>query len=54
MEYDQRAAGRDFGNRDHAVEMIKAVFRVIKNHVSDGEIEEIKGDLPKSLRSLLD
>lgn len=54
IEHDQRAAGKDFGSREHALEMIKAVFRVVKNHVSDGEIQDIKGDLPHGLKGLLD
>lgn len=54
LEYDQRAAGRDFGNREHALEIVKALFRVIKNHVSDGEIQDLKGDLPHHLKTLLD
>ncbi|MEJ5172491.1 MAG: DUF2267 domain-containing protein [Hydrogenothermaceae bacterium] len=54
LEHDARAAGKDFGNEEHALQMIKAVFRVIKRHVSDGEFQDIKGDLPKHLKPLLD
>ena len=52
LEEDRRAANKDFGDEDHAKQVIKAVFRVIKRHVSDGEIQDVKGDLPKSLKAL--
>jgi uncharacterized protein (DUF2267 family) len=52
LEEDRRSAGKDFGNEEHAKQVVKAVFRVIKRHVSDGEIQDIKGDLPKSLKTL--
>lgn len=52
LEEDRRSAGRDFGNEEHAKQIIKAVFRVIKRHVSDGEIQDVKGDLPKHLKEL--
>ncbi len=54
LEEDKRSAGKDFGNEEHAKQVIKAVFRVIKGHVSDGEIQDIKGDLPKSLKTLFE
>lgn len=54
IEHDRRAAGKDFGNEEHTLQMIKAVFKVIKNHVSDGEIQDIKGDLPEHLKKLVD
>lgn len=54
LEEDKRSAGKDFGNEEHAKQVIKAVFRVIKRHVSDGEIQDIKGDLPKSLKTLFE
>ncbi len=54
LEEDRRSAGKDFGNEEHAKRVIRAVFKVIKRHVSDGEIKDIKGNLPKSLKMLLE
>jgi len=52
LEEDKRSAGKDFGNEEHAKQVIKAVFRVLKKHVTEGEIEDIIGDLPKHLKEL--
>jgi len=43
------------GLRDFSVEpeqVVRAVFQVLTNHLSSGEIEEVKQCLPKSIRSL--
>ncbi|MCX7738389.1 MAG: hypothetical protein N2Z80_03105 [Hydrogenothermaceae bacterium] len=54
LEYDQRTAGMDFGNREHSLEIVKTLFRMIKNYVSDEEIQDLKGDLLRHLKTLLD
>lgn len=47
-------ASEDFPSEEQALAAIKAVFRVIKAHVSEGEIEDLRRTLPESLRPLLD
>ena len=44
----------EFGNDPHVdiEEVTRAVFRVISNHVSSGEIDDIKRCLPQDLTSL--
>ena len=54
MEEDRRTAPRDLGNEEHAKEAIKAVIRVIKRHVSDGEIQDVEAELPKQLRQFIE
>ncbi len=54
MEEDRRTAARDLGNEEHAKEAIKAVIRVIKRHVSDGEIQDVEAELPKHLRQFVE
>ncbi len=54
MEEDGRTAPRDFGNEEQAKEAIKAVIRVIKRHVSQGEIEDVEAELPKHLKELFE
>ncbi len=54
MEEDRRTAARDLGNEEHAKEAIKAVIRVIKRHVSDGEIQDMEAELPKHLRRFVE
>ncbi|WP_456465325.1 DUF2267 domain-containing protein [Persephonella sp.] len=54
MEEDRRTAARDLGNEEHAKEAIKAVIRVIKRHVSDGEIQDVEAELPKHLREFVE
>ncbi|WP_457621579.1 DUF2267 domain-containing protein [Persephonella sp.] len=54
MEEDRRTAARDLGNEQHAKEAIKAVIRVIKRHVSDGEIKDVEAELPKQLREFIE
>jgi uncharacterized protein (DUF2267 family) len=43
----------DFITDYEAKEAIQAVFRVLKNHVSDGEIHDIIAVLPSELKSLM-
>ncbi len=52
MEEDGRTAAKDFATREEAIQAAKAVFRVIKRHVSDGEIQDVTSSLPKQLRAL--
>lgn len=47
-----RTAGRDFGNDEETRTTIEAVFRVLKRHVSEGEIEDIKSQLPEEMLAL--
>lgn len=47
-----RTAGRDFGNDESTRDNIQAVFRVIKQQVNKGEVEDIKVQLPESLAEL--
>ncbi len=53
-EEDGRTAPRDFGNEEHAKEAIKAVLRVIKRHVSEGEIKDVEAELPEKLKEFLE
>ncbi len=52
MKYDRPRAQQDFKDEEEAVKAIKAVFRVIKNHISDGEAQDVKAELPKQLKEL--
>lgn len=47
-----RTAERDFGNDEMAMQKVEALFNVLKRHVSAGEIEDIKAQLPQSLAEL--
>ena len=47
-----RTAENDFGNDETAMEKVEAVFNVIKRNVSQGEIEDIKAQLPEELAHL--
>ncbi len=51
---DGRVAPRDFGSREEAKEAIKAVLRVIKRHVSDGEIKDVEAEMPKELKQFIE
>ncbi len=52
MKYDTPRGEVDFKDKDEAVKAIKAVFRVIKRHVSDGEAQDVEAELPKRLKEL--
>ncbi len=43
----------DFKTMDHTEHCVRSVFRVLKHHVSEGEIADIVGSLPAELRPLL-
>lgn len=54
-----READRDFSEDDlfcdaDALAAVKAVFRVVRSHVSEGEIEDLRRTLPGELRCLLE
>jgi uncharacterized protein (DUF2267 family) len=53
-EEDGRAAASDFQSEEEVLEAVKAVFTVLKRHVTPGKIEDIRGSLPKELKTLLD
>ncbi len=52
MKYDRPRAQQDFADKDDAIRAIKAVFRVIKRHISDGEAQDVEAELPKQLKEL--
>ncbi|NPA57897.1 MAG: DUF2267 domain-containing protein [Aquificae bacterium] len=54
IEEDRRTAAKDFGSEEQAKEAIKAVLRVIKRHVSDGEIKDIEAELPEQLKRFIE
>ena len=54
IEEDGKTAPKDFGNEEEAKKAIKAVIRVIKRHVSDGEIKDIEAELPKQLKEFFE
>ena len=54
MEEDGRTAPRDLGNEEHAKQAIKAVIRVIKRHVSDGEIKDVEAELPEKIKRFIE
>jgi uncharacterized protein (DUF2267 family) len=53
-EHNMRTAGRDFGNDQQTRDNVRAVLRVMKNYVSEGELNHIKEQLPKSIAELFD
>jgi uncharacterized protein (DUF2267 family) len=51
---DGKTGPRDFGNMEEAKNAIKAVLRVIKRHVSDGEIKDVIAEMPKQLQAFIE
>ncbi|RMD46233.1 MAG: DUF2267 domain-containing protein [Aquificota bacterium] len=51
---DGKVAPRDFGNQEEARKAIKAVLRVMKRHISDGEIKDIEAEMPKQLKEFIE
>ena len=43
---------RDFPNESSVYNAVLAVFNVLRNHVSAGEIDDIKSNMPKELKHL--
>lgn len=44
----------DFTDKEDCTRAIEAVFRVIKDYVSEGEIEDFRRTLPEGLRELIE
>ncbi len=42
----------DFADKEQALKAVKAVFRVIKRHISDGEAQDVEAELPRQLKEL--
>lgn len=53
-EHSLRSAGRDFGNDQQARENLSAVLRVLKNYVSEGEMNDIRAQLPQPLAEMFE
>jgi uncharacterized protein (DUF2267 family) len=54
VKKDSPAGYCSFASKKEAKEAIEAVFRVLKKHVSKGEIEDVRATLPKELKPLCD
>jgi uncharacterized protein (DUF2267 family) len=53
IDFIYRVTNHYHAEEDENIEALtKAVFRVIKNRVTDGEIEDVKSCLPQELREL--
>lgn len=48
----ERTAGIDFGDFKNTKKEVEAVFRVVRKHVSEGEINDVKSQLPKEIAEL--
>ncbi len=44
----------DFGNDEDVEAKVRAVFRVLERHVSEGEVKHLKGQLPEPIAELLE
>lgn len=53
LNTDQLNKQRDFGTPQEVERRVRAVFKVIQEHVSSGEIEDIKSCMPQAMRGLL-
>jgi len=53
MRNDWFTLRNDFSEIDDGTKATKAVFRVLKNHVTKGEFENIEATLPKELKTLV-
>ena len=53
-EHAPRTAGRDFGDNQQTRENVIAVLRVMRNYVSEGEMNHIKQQMPKSIAVLFE
>ena len=49
-----RTAGRDFGNNQQARDHIEAVIRVLSDYISDGEMDDVKAQLPQPITQLFE
>jgi uncharacterized protein (DUF2267 family) len=51
--YAKQTAEKDFGDIANTKRDVEAVFRVIRKHVSPGEIKDVKSQLPEAIAELL-
>jgi uncharacterized protein (DUF2267 family) len=51
--YARQTAEKDFGDIANTKRDVEAVFRVIKKHVSSGELKDVKSQLPEAIAELL-
>ena len=51
---DEPNAMFDFGDDEEVTKAVKAVFHVIKEYVSEGEIDDVINTLPEELRPLVE
>jgi len=54
IDQDRRSADNDFGDEDQAKDVVKAIFRVINRHVSEGEMEDLAAELPKVIKEFIE
>ena len=54
VKKDSPGAYCSFGSKKEAQHAIKAVFKVLKKHVSEGEIKDIQDTLPNELKPIFD
>ena len=54
QEKELASGHEDFTSREGCFLAVKAVFSVIKEYVSEGEIEDLRRTLPEELKVLLD
>jgi len=47
-----RTYARDFGNREHAIQKVKAVFEQLQQYISPGEVDDILAQFPTDLADL--
>lgn len=45
--------GQEIGNQDQIRKNVECVFRVLKNHIPDGELEHIKSQVPLEVKELI-
>jgi uncharacterized protein (DUF2267 family) len=53
-EHALRTAERDFGNNQQTKKNVTAVLKVMRNYVSEGEMNHIKQQMPKSIAVLFE
>jgi uncharacterized protein (DUF2267 family) len=51
--YARQTQERDFGDIENTQKEVEAVFRVIKKHISSGELKDIEAQLPGEIATLL-
>ena len=53
MEEDSRVAYHDFEDPDKAKSILRALFRFLKKHVSEGEMKELADNLPEDIKEFI-